>query len=353
MPKVTIQDVAKHAQVSIATVSRVLNNNETVTSELRERVLRATEALGYTPDRAARRLRAQKSDVLGLVVADIQNPHFVSVIQGVQDAAYERGMNIILCDTNESPERLTENVSVLRAESVAGLIIVPTPSGDIDILKALQANEIPFVILDRKVTGIEADSVMTDSFGGAHHAVSHLIKQGYRDIAGMFPDVVTGAERRRGFIQAHRDAGLADPLPNRVLAGSYRTEGSYKIARQILTDDAPDAIFTATNFVTLGVMRAIRELNLRVPDEIALVGFDDLPYADELFIPYTAMAQPTYEIGQTAVRMLLERIVDIKRPPHVVELPAQLITRESCGAKRASGSSKLENQHHTICAGDD
>ena len=334
MGKVTIQDVAQRADVSIATVSRVLNDNQSVAGELRERVLLATDELGYKPDRIARRLRAQKSEVIGLIVADIQNPHFVSVIQGVQDAAYDNGMNIILCDTNEVPSRLAENVPVLRAESVAGLIIVPTPSGDIELLSELQKDQLPLVVLDRTIEGLELDTVMSDNFQGAYDAVQHLINLGYRRIAGIFPNVQTGMERRAGFIQAHLDAGLSKPATSLMLTGSYRAQGSYEVAYRLFKEQLPDAVFTATNFVTLGVIRAIRELGILVPDDLALVGFDDLPWADELFIPYTAVAQPTYEIGTRAVQLLLERINGLSDHPRLVKLPVQLVIRASCGSKQ-------------------
>lgn len=330
----TIQDVAQRANVSIATVSRVLNDNQRVAGELRERVLMATDQLGYKPDRVARRLRAQKSEVIGLIVADIQNPHFVSVIQGVQDVAYDHGMNIILCDTNEAPSRLAENIQVLRAESVAGLIIVPTPSGNIDLLQELQEDHFPLVVLDRTIEGLALDTVMSDNFQGAYDAVQHLINLGYRRIAGIFPNVQTGIERRNGFIQAHLDAGLGKPSPSLILNGSYRVQGSYEVAYQLFSERLPEAVFTATNFVTLGVIRAIRELGILVPNDLALVGFDDLPWADELFIPYTAVAQPTYEIGTQAVQLLLERINGMAEAPRLVKLPVRLVVRASCGSKQ-------------------
>ncbi len=333
LAKVTIQDVAKRAAVSISTVSRVLNNNDTVASDLRDRVLAATRELGYEPDRAAQRLRSRKSDVIGLIVADIQNPHFVAVIQGIQDAAYRHGMNIILCDTDESSKRLAETVQVLQAESVAGLIVVPTPSGDADTLRDLQRNNMPVVVLDRPVDGVAVDTITSDNVGGAYTAVQHLIKLGRRRIAGIFPDVQTGDERRQGYRQAHLDAGLGHPDDALICTGSYRSEGSYEVALDLFQNQQVDAVFTATNFVTLGVIRAMRQLNIRVPGDVALVGFDDVPWADELFIPYTAIAQPTHQIGETAVEMLLNRISNWERTPRRVKLPVELIVRASCGAQ--------------------
>ncbi len=333
LARVTIQDVAKRATVSISTVSRVLNNNDTVAEDLRERVLQAISELGYEPDRAAQRLRSRKSDVLGLIVADIQNPHFVSVIQGVQDAAYRNGMNIILCDTDESPGRFSENVHVLQAESVAGLIVVPTPSGNADALRSIQKDNVPVVVLDRAVDGVAIDTVMADNTAGAQAAVKHLIDLGRRRIAGIFPDVQTGDERRDGYVQAHLDAGLGQPAKELILTGSYRSKGSYEVALNLFRNQDVDAVFTATNFVTLGVIRAIRELGIAVPQDIALVGFDDMPWADELFIPYTAIAQPTYQIGQTAVELLIDRINNRDRAPRRVKMPVELIIRASCGAQ--------------------
>ena len=175
---------------------------------------------------------------------------------------------------------------------------------------------------------------MSDNFQGAYDAVQHLINLGYRRIAGIFPNVQTGMERRAGFIQAHLDAGLSKPATSLMLTGSYRAQGSYEVAYRLFKEQLPDAVFTATNFVTLGVIRAIRELGILVPDDLALVGFDDLPWADELFIPYTAVAQPTYEIGTRAVQLLLERINGLSDHPRLVKLPVQLVIRASCGSKQ-------------------
>ncbi|MEM6285440.1 MAG: substrate-binding domain-containing protein, partial [Chloroflexota bacterium] len=284
----------------------------------------AAEELGYTPDRAAQRLRAGRSDVIGLIVGDIQNPHFISIIQGVQDAAHRHGMNIILCDSDESPKRIADNITVLRAESVAGLIVVPTPTGSDNVLKSLQNDNIPLVLLDRKIAGLNADVVKSDNVMGAYTGVQHLIHTGRRRIAAIFPDVQTGHERCTGYIRAHTDAGLPEPDESLILTGSYRVQGSYDVARRLLVDDPPDAIFTATNFVTLGVIRAARELGVRVPQDMALVGFDDVPWADELFIPYTALAQQTYQIGESAVGLLLDRINNPDRPTRTLELPVEL-----------------------------
>jgi len=270
--------------------------------------------LGYEPDRAAQRLGSRKSDVLGLIVADIQNPHFVSVIQGVQDAAYRNGMNIILCDTDESPGRFSENVHVLQAESVAGLIVVPTPSGNADALRSIQKDNVPVVVLDRAVDGVAIDTVMVDNTAGAHAAVKHLINLGRRRIAGIFPDVQTGDERRDGYVQAHLDAGLGQPAKELILTGSYRSKGSYEVALSLFRNQDVDAVFTATNFVTLGVIRAIRELGIAVPQDIALVGFDDMPWADEPI----KLDKPPSSCSLIASTTATERLVGSKCPSNLL-----------------------------------
>lgn len=334
MLKVSIRDVADRANVSRATVSRVINNNPTVNDEIRTRVLDAIHSLGYQPNRAARRLRKRSRDVIGVIISDIQNPYFISVIRGIEDAAYIHRMNIVLCNSDEDSTKLQKYLQLMQAEAVAGLIIAPTSTNSDKILNKLGLEDIPIILIDRAINNnLNYDVVKVDNVDGAYRGVKHLIDLGYNRIGIIHPLVTTGYERYQGYQKALTEAGLTlDPALVKV--ADFDAESSYRLARELIMDTSPppDAIFTATNLMTLGALRAIRQRGMRVPEDVALVGFDDIPWAEELYSPLTAVAQPTYELGQEAVRMLLRRLDQPTIAFHTSVLKTQLIVRESCGS---------------------
>lgn len=332
MPAITIQTVAEYAQVSRATVSRVLNNNPRVDPEIRDRVLEAARTLGYQPNRAARRLRMQSKDVIGVIISDIQNPYFTSVIRGIEDAAYTHQMNIVLCNSDEDSAKQQKYARVLQAESVAGLIISPAHAqDDLPFLEELKRNGIVIIVLDRVVDGLPFDAVKVDNVEGAYAAVQHLIAQGRRHIGIIYPDVITGRERHQGYRNALEDAGIGFD-PSLAVAAGYTVESAYQATRELLRSGLTlDALFTGNDMATLGVMRACRESGVRIPQDIALAGFDDMPWADELYSPPTVVAQPTYDIGQQAVHLLRRRLEQPDAPAQVVVLQTQLVIRQSSG----------------------
>ncbi len=321
MTAVTMKDVAEYAGVSKATVSRVVNDDPNVAADLRTQVLNAIKELGYQPNRAAQRLRAGSSDVIGLLVSDIQNPFFTSVVGGVEEMAYAHQMSILLCNTNEDYSRQQMYLSVMQAENVAGLILSPTPMTDGKSLKKLTQANMPIILLDRSVDGLDADTVVVDNAHGAFLAVTHLINLGYKRI-GMIassPILTTGP----GF-----------PVDdNLIKVGDSRKESGHELARELIEmSEPPEAIFVANNLMTLGALGALREHKVRVPEDIALIGFDDMPWSAELCSPLTAISQPTYDLGREAVHLLIRRLAEPKAPYRTVTLQTRLIVRESCGA---------------------
>jgi LacI family transcriptional regulator len=328
----TLKDVADHAQVSRATVSRVLNNNPRVAEDLRARVLESIRLLGYQPNRAARRLRASSSDVLGLIISDIENPFFISVVRGVEDAAYASQMSVVLCNTDEDPVKQQMYLRVMQAERVAGLIISPT-SADEDFAELRQLG-IPIILLDRRTDKFETDAVTIDNIGGAYLAVKHLIDLGYQRIGmiGGSPHLTTGRERYEGYRKALHAAGMKVD-EKLIKVGNFKTDTGYALAKEFISSPQPPrAIFVANNLMTLGTLRALRDHGIRIPQEIALVGFDDMPWSSELCPPLTAVSQPTYELGQETVQLLLRRLADSDAPIRTVTLQPRLVIRESCGA---------------------
>lgn len=334
MPTVTIRDVASHAGVSRATVSRVLNNNPAVDTALRERVVEAVRTLGYQPNRTARRLRAQTSSVIGLIISDIQNPNFISIIQGAEDVAYAHQMSLILCNSDEDPAKEQMYLAVMAAERVAGLVIVPSLTNDTQRLSRLKQMGIPVILLDRLVADVEVDAVKVDNERGAYDAVRHLISLGCRRVAiitGVL-DLTTGRERYAGYQMALAAAGLPH-TPAMVKIGDFKADSGYRLTRDLLlSEQPPDALFVSNNLMTLGALRALRELGIQVPQQIALVGFDDMPWSGDLYSPLTAVSQPTYDLGTEAVSLLLRRLAEPGSPFRTVMLQTRLIVRESCGA---------------------
>jgi len=332
--KTTIKDVADYAGVSKATVSRVLNNYPYVADDVRKRVHQAMLDLGYQPNRSARRLRANSSDILGLIIPDIQNPLFQSVVRGVEDAAYEQQMNVILCNTDDIPEKQRVYLRVMQAERAAGVLVVPTLPSDGEVLRPVQEAGTPIVLLDRDVDQFEADQVRTDNVHGAYAAVWHLTTLGYKRIAIIAGSqyLTPGHERLRGYKEALEKAALALDY-TLIKEGNFRVESGYTLTRDLMTvPDPPDAIFVSNNLMTLGALRALHELSIRIPQDVALVGFDDMPWASDLHPPLTTVAQPGYELGKTAVELLLSRIAKPTLPFRRIMLQPQLIVRQSCGA---------------------
>lgn len=336
-----MQQVAEHARVSKATVLRVLNNDPKVASDLRIRVLKAIQDLGYQPNRAARRLRGTPSGVIGLVISDIQNPFFISVMQGVEDTAYAHQTSILLCNTSEDLARQQMYLDVMQAERVAGLILVPTSDTSVKSLAGLKLSGTPLILLDRWIDGLEADIVQVDNVGGAQLAVRHFIDLGHDRIAIVVgaPNLSTGRERQRGYRDCLSAAGIAIDETLIKTGNPYREDG-YRLTRELmLSAQPPRAIVVGNSLMTLGALQALRELNLRVPDDVAIVGFDDLPWADELCPALTAVSQPTYELGREAVHLLLRRLAEPDAPFRTLTLQTRLTVRESCGAKQGKRES--------------
>jgi len=325
---VSIKDVAKTAGVSTATVSRVLANNAPVKPETRVKVLQAVSKLNYRPNRIARSLRAQKTTKIGLVVSDIRNPFFTAIGRAVEDAAYEQGYSVLMCNTDENPEKEILYLDLLQDENVAGVIFSPTqqfsetPNG--------HQSQTPYVIIDRKVELQEADMVLLDNIAAAYELTKHLLENGYTKLAGLFGDAsATGRERSRGFQKALKEAQL-EPIAMHFI--SPRIKHGYDTTTKLLNENTrPDAIFTSNSLLTAGVFRALRDNQISIPNEMGLVGFDETNWGELVEPPITVIAQPTEEIGRTAVELLFQRIHNPSRSPKTVILK---------GALHAKGSSQ-------------
>jgi LacI family fructose operon transcriptional repressor len=327
----TNKDVAKRAGVSIATVSRVVNGLPGVTSGTRHRVLRAVKALNYQPNRTAQRLRAKRSRVLGAIISDIENPFFTSVVRGIEDFAYERGYSLVLCDSDEDAAKERLYIDVMRVEGVAGIILAPTAHVNSQ-LRDLTADGISVIAIDRPIKDLRVDSVLVANAEGAFLAVEHLLRLGHREIGlvGM-KFIPTGRERRSGYSCALREYGV--PASRHLIClGVAKAEGGYECALKLLrAKPRPTALFVDNNMMMLGALAAIRDCRLSIPEDISIIGFDDMPWAPLLQPPLTVVAQPTYDLGRKAAQHLLERLAQPDKPVIHELLSPRLIVRASTG----------------------
>ncbi|NTU84313.1 MAG: LacI family transcriptional regulator [Chloroflexales bacterium] len=340
----TINDVARLAGVSSMTVSRVINNSGYISRQTRERVERAIAELGYMPNALARQLRSKRTKTLALVLTDITNPFFTTIARGVEDVAGASGFSVMFCNTDESEADEAEYLQLLIQRQVDGVLLVPASSAS-DSLRMLRAHKLPFVVIDRRMRASHVDEVRCDSEAGAYSAVRHLIDLGHRRIAMLTgrKAISTSADRIAGYRRALAEAGI-EPDRRLTLYGSFNYRefnqaDGYSMAQQVLAvTPRPTAIFAANNFIAFGAMRALREAGLRVPEDLSVVAFDDLPgeWVIEPFL--TVVAQPAYEIGRLAADLLLERLASPKpAEPRAVILPTELRVRRSSGPPPAEG----------------
>lgn len=327
--KARIGDVARHASVSAATVSRVLNGDQSVGASYRRRVLRAVEELGYRPNRLARSLRTQRTAVIGVVVSDIENPHFSEMVRAVEDEAYRRGYRVLVCNTDESADKQRSYLETLVEERAVGVIVSPSDPDDPEISELLDGGT-AVVAFDREVADPRADAVIADNVDASRTAVELLVGAGHERITfvGGRRDVETGAERLDGFELTMRAHGL-EP---RSVEGDFRIEGGYEAVAGLLRDgERPSALVVANNLMTIGALRALGEAGVRVPDEVALVAFDDPVWAQFVDPPLTTLAQPVRRMSTEATSLLLERVTGSRVDPRRTVHPFELRRRRSCG----------------------
>lgn len=332
---VTIRDVAQRVGVSPMTVSRVINDSALVSPETRRRVEEAISELGYVPSRLARGLSAKRTGTLAVIVPDVANPFFTLIVRGAEDVARRAGYRVILCDTRADLGVEREVVEEMIAHRVEGILIAPVSDRSREHLRRLVKFAVPFVLVDRTVAGISADAVLGDSAEGAQRLVEHLLSLGHRRIGLIVEtdEVSTARDRRRGYEAALAGAGVpVDPVL--IVEATVDPAGGFEGMRRLLElDERPTAVFTVNNLVALGAIEAVRAAELEVPDDLALVCFDDIEYASRLYPFLTVMEQPAETFGTLGTELLVGRIEG--RAPdrtRVVVLPAEFVVRRSCGS---------------------
>jgi LacI family transcriptional regulator len=286
--------------------------------------------LGYRRNGPARSLRTRAAQVIGLVISDITNPFFTSVVRGVEDVAQLAGYSVVLANADEDVAKESRYLEVAAAEQMAGVLLTPA-SSKLTSIEVLLERNIPVVTIDRRLANSPVDSVTVNNRQAALSAAEHLIGQGCRRVGFVAGPVAinTGASRLAGYRAALRASGRPDD-PSLVAYADFRTEGGYAATRQLLRSaDPPDGLLISNNLMTVGGMQAVVEAGLRVPEDIAVVGFDDANWATALRPPLTVVTQPTYDIGRMAAELLMRRIDGESFPLKHVVLRAELVERGS------------------------
>lgn len=338
MSTANIREVARRAGVSPMTVSRVINGNGRVRPETRVAVEQVIASTGYVPNGLARGLSSRKTGVLGLMLPDISNPFYAPLARGAESIARRAGFHVILSNSEGNLANEGEYIAAMLRQRVEGLLIAPVGDESRAHLLRLERHHTPFVLLDRSVAGVECDVVQGDSVGGARRLTEHLISLGHTRI-GMLAEglsVSTSRDRRRGYQDALEGAHI--PFDARLLIETtVDLDGGYRGMLELIElEPRPTAIFAINNLVAVGAMKAIREAELRVPEDVALVAFDDIEHVASMWPFLTVMPQPAETFGVIAAQLLIERIAGrASEQRRVVILPSDLIVRESCGARLA------------------
>ena len=339
----TIKDVAKDAGVSIATVSHVINGTRRVSDELAQRVRASMAKLDYRPDSVARSLRTQRTHSIGLIISDISNPFFSVLARGAQDTAAEFGYSVIMCNTDEDPNKERLYLDLFRQRRMDGLLIAPVGNTS-ENLGFLTASRIPFVFVDRRISGVEAPAVLSTNVEGARTATQHLIEYGHTRIGIILglEGTSTNEERYRGYQEALREAGLAEQQ-NLTVRGDFRVSGGIQCSNALLDlPEPPTAIFSLNNLTAIGVLCAIRERGLSFPEDVSVISFDSPWWMDRVISPaLTCIKQKPYVLGQEGMKRLISRIesdtnVEPAPVPSVVRIPTEFHVGESVRDLRGS-----------------
>lgn len=337
MDSINISMVAKRAHVSPSTVSRVLNNSPLVKETTANRVREVMKELNYQPNELARGLRCNETKTIGVIVSNVLNPFFTSVVRGIEDVANRVNYNIMLCNTDEKAEKELQYIHALLSKRVDGLIIASAVT-KYDYTALLGGK--PAVFVDRRPEGENKgkfDTVLVQNKEGSRRAVMQMIESGYRRIGIITGSNVstTGYERLLGYEQAHRDAGI--PLDQSLIKlGNFLGDTSYENAIDLIENNACDAVFAANNMILLGALKAVSEKKMRIPEDIGVSAFDDLEWMQFCEPQISAVRQPTYEIGTVAMSLLLDRISGSSEPAKEVMLPVELMVRKSSQKRNQS-----------------
>lgn len=327
---VNYNDIAKLAKVSPTTVSHVINETRFVMPETKERVFKAMNKLKYQPNLLARSLATGKTHTIGLVISDIRNPFYPELVQGVEELAVKNDYNVFLCNTDYDIEKGVKSIGALIKRKIDG-IVVASSQVDSSVLKQLTETDVNFVLVDWCKRNIKVDSLYFDYKVGIAEAVSHLISLGHRNIYFISgPEKLKTAEiRMRNFIdtlESHKDNNLS----YKILEGDHKIDGGYEAAKKILKEkDPPTAVVCSNDLTAIGAMKAFQKAGVKIPEDISIVGLDNIALTEIVSPALTTIELERYKIGRTAMELLLNRIKDKELPKQICVFKTRLIIRES------------------------
>jgi len=327
---VTIKDIAKLANVSITTVSRVINNKtEGVSEETRNRILQLVKELGYQPNAIARGLVTKKTKTVGLIIPDISNPFFPDIARGEEDSAHIYGYNVFLCNTDDNLEKESEYINALKEKYVDGIIFTSSSIPKHEHITDLIKSGIPVVIMDRRIDSEDIYGVFLDNYEGGYIATKYLIDLGHKRIGCITgPLYISNAiERLEGYKRALVDNEIE--VDNRLIfEGDYKINSGIIGAEKLLEHEVT-AIFASNDLMAYGAYKAIRSYGYKIPDDISVVGFDDIQLSQILEPQLTTIRQPAYDMGLAAARMLIKLVEGKKLKKKIINFRPQLIIRQS------------------------
>ena len=339
LPNLTLEDIAKKAGVSRSTVSRVVNGHENISDGVRQRVLKVIKETGYRPNAAARTLASQHSQMIGLVLPHsvsllFTDPYFPQLLKGISQACnqYDYTLAFFLVSSKKEEEKILKRMP--SKGLLDGVLVQSGHHGDQGIIGHMVDAKMPQVILGRPFRSDNVSYIDVDNVNAAYHAVSHLVRLGYQRIATITGPLesTAGLDRQEGYTKALQDRGH-NVYQDLIVEGDFSEVGGY-YAMEDLLQKHPDAVFAASDTMALGAIRSIHEHNLRVPEDIAVIGFDDLPMPTFNDVELTTIRQPVMEMGQKAVELLLDLIENGTDPPRHVVLDSKLIIRSTCGSRK-------------------
>lgn len=328
---VTIKDIARESGVNTSTVSRALNNEYGVNQQTREQVLAVADRLGYRPNRVARGLVTGRSHSLALILSDIRNPFFAEVARGAEDAARVANCDLVLCNSDLDAEKQMQYVQSLQEKRVDGILMNSVSALSREQQAQLAGCGVPIVLLNRSTSTRAFSTVCADNETGGAMAARYLLNLGHRRVAHITGPRQHGnlSDRTRGFVRALESAGHAvDPL---VLHGDFNFSGGTELTLKLL-EKCPEvtAIFAGNDVMAFGAVRALLDRGLRIPEDVSLMGFDNIEFSSVIYPPLTTIHQPKYEMGRAAVEILLRLAHDKKQMPEQRVLGVELIERQSC-----------------------
>jgi len=334
--RVTIREVAREAGVSVSTASRALNRKGEIAPEKRTHIFETARRLGYTPSFAAQALVLGKTRTLGAVITDNTSPVYAEALRGVQDVATSTGLGLLFCNSADSQDEALRCLALLRSKQVDGVLLAPVQTDRRDI-EELNRFGVPFVFMFRHFPDLPGtDYVVTDNVEGGRLVTEHLLALGHARIGhiGGPPHTSTARDRLAGYRLAHRSRGLAED-GDLVLPAPYTVAGGFDAGTRLLRrEDRPSAVFAACDMQAVGVLRAAALLGLRVPDDVSVVGGDDIELAEFVRVPLTTFRQPARDIGKTAAELLVAKVSDHPPPARQVVVTPTLIVRQSSARRR-------------------